>query len=123
MKVSHVVVLSAALASLALPAHAKRYEHPDAVPFMQMREALTIAEEVLQNQGKADLRCKGASNLITNGGECWVFQFVSDRKDTYAIEVYAGRRVRHGIILPYPFSPEREIEQLGPPSKHVDAGR
>jgi NAD kinase len=97
---------------LIVPAMAKRYATKDASPFMPMREALNVAEEVLKSQELKDFQCKSAENIVTNGGECWVFRFVSKLNKSYLVEVYSSRRVRHGVILPYPFDESKDIRQL-----------
>ena len=110
-----VVPLLILLAWVVVPsAMAKRYEDPDAVPFMKLNDALKIAEEALAQEHLDGYEAKNAQNLQTNGGECWVFVFVSSRKDNFVVEVYAGRRVRTGRVLVYPFRPEDEIKQLKP---------
>lgn len=110
-----VLPLLILLAWVVVPtAMAKRYADPDAVPFMKLSDALKIAEEALAQERLDGYEAKEAQNLHTNGGECWAFVFVSSRKDNFAVEVYAGRRVRTGRLLTYPFRPEDEIKQLKP---------
>lgn len=109
-----LLALLAAIAIIAQPAAAKRYERSEVVPFIPLRDGLTVAEEVLQNEDRAGLQCKSARNLVTNGGECWIFSFVSENEETYVVEVYSGRRVRHGTLLAYTFRAEKELKQLSP---------
>jgi len=99
---------------VAVPTLAKRYENPHALPFIPLIEALEIAEEVLVAQNKKGYHCKEARNLLSNGGECWALTYVSEKAQTYSVSVYANRWVRHGKVLPYPYNPKKDLQQLPP---------